>query len=348
MRLRHVIAFALVAGSLIALSACEDRPEDAGELKDVEVAFDGVFAPCEPVTVAWAQKLGGKIKLVGFDASHQSIKAFNEGRVHALVLQNPVKMGYLGVMKMHEHLSGKEVEQRIDTGVVVVTPENKDEHQELLNPPLKDYGDYADERVDVPGKLIKIAVIPKGTTHEFWKSIFAGAKQAEQELREKGVNVEIIWKGPAKEDDRDDQIQVVENFVASGVDGIVLAPLDDTALRGPVQDATAKGIPVVIIDSDLNATAGKDYVTFVATDNYRGGQLGGEHLAKLLEGKGKVVLLRYQQGSASTNAREKGFLDAMNAAEGVEVISDNQYSGATTPSALQAVENLIQRFKVQE
>jgi ribose transport system substrate-binding protein len=48
----------------------------------------------------------------------------------------------------------------------------------------------------------KIAVIPKGTTHEFWKSIHAGAKKAEMELKAAGVNVQIIWKGPLKEDDR--------------------------------------------------------------------------------------------------------------------------------------------------
>jgi len=101
-----------------------------------------------------------------------------------------------------------------------------------------------------------IAVIPKGTTHEFWKSIHAGAVKASKEL-----NVEIIWKGPLREDDRDQQISVVEDFVSRGVTGIVLAPLDDVALSGPVDNATRAGIPVVIIDSDLKSN---DYVSFVA------------------------------------------------------------------------------------
>ena len=52
-------------------------------------------------------------------------------------------------------------------------------------------------------KKYRIAVIPKGTTHEFWKSIHAGAIKAEQELKGAGVDVEIIWKGPLKEDDRE-------------------------------------------------------------------------------------------------------------------------------------------------
>ena len=84
-------------------------------------------------------------------------------------------------------------------------------------------------------------VIPKGTTHEFWKTIHAGALKAAEELG----NVEIIWQGPQKEDDRTEQIQLVQNAVAAGVDGIVLAPLDSKALVEPVEEAIAKGIPVV-------------------------------------------------------------------------------------------------------
>jgi len=185
----------------------------------------------------------------------------------------------------------------------------------------------------------RIAVIPKGTTHVFWKSIHAGAIKAQQELKAAGIDVEIIWKGPLKEDDRESQIRVVEDFVTLGVTGIVLAPLDDTALRAPVKDAVNNGIPVVIIDSDLKS---EDHVSFVATDNYVGGKKGGERLAEALGGKGKVIMLRYQEGSASTMNREQGFLDVLKEKyPGIEVVSANQYGGATTESAYQASENLL-------
>src|SRR5438034_3976575 len=141
-------------------------------------------------------------------------------------------------------------------------------------------------RADAASPAYTIAVIPKGTTHEFWKSINAGAIKAQNELRDKGVKVEVIWKGPLKEDDRDQQIQVVENFTSRRVNGIVLAPLDSQALVRPVASAAQAKIPVVIIDSDLKSDK---YVSFVATDNYKGGQLAGEHLAKLLGGKGNVI-----------------------------------------------------------
>lgn len=187
-----------------------------------------------------------------------------------------------------------------------------------------------------PAKL-EIAVIPKGTTHEFWKSIHMGAVMAAEEF-----GVEVIWKGPQKEDDRAQQITVVEDFVSRGVDGIVLAPLDERALCRPVRDAVQEDIPVVIIDSGLQ---GSDYISYVATDNYKGGVLGAKKLIELLQGQGKIFLIRYQVGSASTTEREQGFLDTLKA-EGpaISVLVQDQYAGPTTESAYQLAENLISRF----
>jgi ribose transport system substrate-binding protein len=185
-----------------------------------------------------------------------------------------------------------------------------------------------------------LAVIPKGTTHEFWKSIHAGALKAAEEL-----GVEIIWKGPLKEDNRDDQIKIVEDMINRGVNGIVLAPLDDVALGTPVEDAVRKEIPVVIIDSALKSEA---YTSFVSTDNYNGGKLAGEHMVKLLGGKGKVAMLRYAEGSASTAEREQGFMDAVVEAKEIEVVSSNQYGGATTETAYKASENLLAPYKTAD
>lgn len=193
---------------------------------------------------------------------------------------------------------------------------------------------------DATKEEIVIAVIPKGTSHSFWKAIHAGAVKASREL-----GVEVIWKGPAREDDRDAQIAEVENFVSRGVSGIVLAPTDDKALRLPVTDAMRAGIPVVIIDSGLDS---EDYVSFVATDNYQGGRLAGGRMVERLQEKGKVVLLRYMEGSASTMERERGFLDVMSENPGLEVVSSNQYAGATAETAYQASENLLARFKAED
>ena len=181
-----------------------------------------------------------------------------------------------------------------------------------------------------------MAFIPKGATHEFWKTMQAGAEKAANEN-----NVELLWKAPLKEDDRAEQVKVVENFTQEKVAGIVLAPLDQEALKAPVQDAMTAKIPVLIVDSDLKDTKTK---SFIATDNMAAGKIGGQELAKALGGKGKVLLLRYAEGSASTMAREAGFLEAAKAG-GLEVVSSEQYGGATRETAQTASENLLARFK---
>jgi len=188
-----------------------------------------------------------------------------------------------------------------------------------------------------PEGTLTIAVIPKGTAHVFWQSIHAGASKAAQEL-----GVEIIWRGPLREDDRSAQVSEVQGFVTRGVSGIVLAPLDDSALVAPVAEAISSHIPVVIIDSGLKTD---DYVSFVATDNRKGGELAGEGLATLLPGGGKIVLLRYAEGSASTTEREEGFLAAIARHPNLQVVSSNQYGGADMESAYKKGESLLTRFK---
>lgn len=183
---------------------------------------------------------------------------------------------------------------------------------------------------------ITLAVIPKGTTHVFWQSVHAGARRA---AKEEGVD--IVWRGPLREDDRDAQISEVENAIGRRVSGIALAPLDEAALVAPVENATRRGIPVVIFDSGLK---GDNFVSFVATDNDVGGRLAGEHLARKLGGKGKVILLRYAEGHDSTSRREAGFLAAMKEQPGIEVVSSNQYVGADVEGAYKRIEALLSQY----
>jgi ribose transport system substrate-binding protein len=197
-----------------------------------------------------------------------------------------------------------------------------------------------------PGSgTLTIAVIPKGTTHEFWKSIHAGALKAASELSREGRGVEILWKGPLREDDREQQVQVVESFTSQGVDGIVLAPLDASALVRPVEEARRLKIPTIIFDSGLKS---EEIVSYVATDNFKGGELAAERLGTLMGGKGKALLLRYQEGSASTEERERGFETKLRSAfPEVELVSSDQYSGPTRDTAKRASENLLNRFGAQ-
>ena len=188
----------------------------------------------------------------------------------------------------------------------------------------------------------QIAVIPKGTTHEYWKAVQAGAVKAERELTASGVPVKIIWKGPLKEDDREQQVQVVENFIGRRVNAIVLSPLDRNALIAPVATAVGSKIPVVIIDSGLNS---KLPVSYVATDNREGGRVAARTLAGLVGPKGRVMMLRYSVGSGSTEDREEGFLEVMRKEfPSIKLVSTDQHAGVTRDTAYRAAQNLINRF----
>ena len=188
----------------------------------------------------------------------------------------------------------------------------------------------------------RIAVIPKGTTHEFWKSIHAGARKAEMEFKAAGVDVQVIWKGPIKEDDREQQIQVVETFVSQRVNGIVLAPLDKRGLVAPVDAAVRGKIPVIVIDSGLES---KSPSAYIATDNREGGRIAARQLGQMLGAKGNVIMLRLQVGSASTEAREEGFLEVMKKDfPNIKLLSTDQYAGATRETAKAVSENLLTRY----
>ena len=187
---------------------------------------------------------------------------------------------------------------------------------------------------------LRIAVIPKGTTHEFWKMGEAGAKKAGNEL-----GIDIIWKGPQKESDRAGQIKVVENFITQGVDGIALAPLDDKALVRSVTEAKNAGIKVAVWDSGLDESAGDAVISSVMTNNFAAGQDCGKRLAMLMNGSGKVLMLRHAVNHDSTTKREEGFLDGIKkTAPGIELLSIDQRGGVSIDEAMKVSESLLNQF----
>jgi len=244
----------------------------------------GVFSVCEPNATGMLEALeqhglAGEVKFVGFDPTPRMVAAMSEGKMHGIVLQDPVKMGYLAVKTMVDHLDGKAVPKRIDTGTYLATPENMNTErmQQLLNPEQ-----FGGEEFQPEETKYVIAVIPKGTTHDFWKSVHAGASNAARDLG----NVEIRWDGTLSESDLEGQINIVQDFVTQKVDGICLAPQDSTVLIGPIQEAQDAGIPTVIFDSGLASEELK--VSYVATDNFLGGRLAAKRLGRLLSNKPEI------------------------------------------------------------
>lgn len=176
---------------------------------------------------------------------------------------------------------------------------------------------------------LKIAVIPKSESSLFWKSVKVGTKLGAAALS----GVEILWKAPASEDNTNRQISMVEQSIAESVSGIILSPIHQDELVGPVSKAMNRKIPVLIFDSAIKGVAGKDFICFVGINNRKAGSLAGRHLAGLLNGKGKVVLMRHVKGQANTTEREEGFLDAISEHPHIQVTVKDVYSGGTVDEA---------------
>ena len=111
--------------------------------RDGDLGVDAIFCVNESSSLAVMRVLqdhgwAGRTRFVGFDASDNLVKGLADGHIDALVVQDPVKMGYLGVKTMVDHLRGQPVEKRIDTGVTLATRENMNdvEVKALLQPDL--------------------------------------------------------------------------------------------------------------------------------------------------------------------------------------------------------------------
>lgn len=178
-----------------------------------------------------------------------------------------------------------------------------------------------------------IAVVPKATSHLFWVSVQAGAMAAGEEY---GVNVE--WNGAASETEYPRQIQIVDSFISRRVDGIALAATERKALVAVLDRASQANIPVTVFDSGVDS---ENYMSFLATNNYEGGQLAGRTLGRLLNGNGKVGVVLHAPGSGSTMDRERGFEDAIKAEfPGIRIVAQ-QFGQSDRSKAMAAMENIL-------
>lgn len=178
-----------------------------------------------------------------------------------------------------------------------------------------------------------VAVIPKASADIFWQSVHAGAVKGSQE-----EHVNMVWDGPPNETDIAGEMQIMETMVNRQVDAIALAPSDRSAFKVVVNRAAEAHIPVIIYDSALD---GGKFTSFVATDNYQGGELGADRMGKILQGKGKIVVIKTTPGSASTTAREDGFRQELHTRFPKIEILDERYGMASIAQSLTVAENML-------
>ena len=178
-----------------------------------------------------------------------------------------------------------------------------------------------------------IGVVPKGANHLFWQTVHAGAIKAALEY-----DLDIEWNAPTLEVDASRQIAIVDSMVNRKLAGIALAPVDRKALVGVVERASATGIPVAIFDSDIDTDK---RLTYVATNNREGGRMAARFLGDLLLGEGKVAIIGFMPGSASTMEREEGFEQELKAKFPKMAVVQLAFGMADRAKARAATENIL-------
>jgi ribose transport system substrate-binding protein len=178
-----------------------------------------------------------------------------------------------------------------------------------------------------------VGVVPKGANHIFWQTVHAGAIRAAQEY-----GFEVQWNAPALEIDSSRQIAIVDSMINQHLSGIVLAPVDKSALVAVVERAGRAGIPVAIFDSGIDTG---DILCYVATDNLEAGRMAARRMGSILGGKGKVGVVGFMAGSASTMQREDGFTGEIKKSFPSVEITGVQFGMADRAKAMAVAENLL-------
>ncbi len=189
----------------------------------------------------------------------------------------------------------------------------------------------------------RVALITDDTSNIFWRQVYTGAAKACAESKAKGTNVELSWDGPVNDDDEKAERRLLQEKIDQKVDGIVLSPTADVPeIFEAVATAAAAGIPTVVINAGLRSVG---QVSFVATNNYKGGTLAARKMGGLLKGRGKVVVFRWMAGNSASGNRETGFINVIKGQyPGIQIVSDDEYAKGNYASAQKTAAEIVKRF----
>jgi len=165
-----------------------------------------------------------------------------------------------------------------------------------------------------------IPVISKGFQHQFWQAVKLGSEQAAADY-----NVDITFEGPATESEVDRQIEMLTAALAKNPAAICFAALDTQAAIPLLEEAQARGIPVVGFDSGVDSDIP---VATAATDNIAAAALAADKMAELIGGEGKVAVIVHDQTSRTGIDRRDGFLNRMaEAYPNIEIVNVDYGAG---------------------
>jgi ribose transport system substrate-binding protein len=146
-----------------------------------------------------------------------------------------------------------------------------------------------------------IAVIPRACGTALWEPEHAGVAHV---ARRQGMNV--YWNAPTREDDVAGQIDLLERVVAKGYAGIIIAPDQTLPLRSPVRRIVSRGLPIVVVGTNLGITPTAK-LSYVLSDDMAGGQMAARRIGKILSGRGSIAILGINPQLTGITARERSF-----------------------------------------
>lgn len=191
-----------------------------------------------------------------------------------------------------------------------------------------------DVNLNIQPEKVNISVIVTKQGPGFWTVVEMGAKAAGKEF-----NANIIFEAPVNEQDIDMQIGLVEEAIESA-DALVLAACDYYALIPVAEKAKGKGMPVIIMNSDLNSDK---MDSFVGTDNVDAGHKLGESLIDKVGDKCKIAIMSFVKGAATANQREAGFRNEINVYPYIEVL-DTLYCNSEESIAEMLAKQTVQMY----
>jgi ribose transport system substrate-binding protein len=180
---------------------------------------------------------------------------------------------------------------------------------------------------------IDIALVTKALDSEWWQRVKAGADEAAR--ANPGVRLAVL--APEREVNIDQQVSILEDQITKKVSALAVAPAGVAEILPVLDKAKAAGIPVVIMDTDIN-WPGK--LSYVGADNKHAGRLAADFIVKAIGGKGKVAVIRGILGIATHEDRLAGFRDGIAAASGVEIVAV-QPANSERALGMSVMENLL-------
>jgi len=186
------------------------------------------------------------------------------------------------------------------------------------------------------GKTIEIALVTKALDSEWWQRVKSGAEEAARAV----PGVHLVVLAPEREVNIDQQVGILEDQITRGITVLAVAPAGVSEILPVLDKAKAAGIPVLIVDTDVNWPA---KLSYIGADNRLGGRIAGEYIVKLLSGKGKVAVIRGILGIATHEERLAGFREAIARAPGIECVAV-QPANSERALGMTVMENLLTAY----